>query len=267
MYIGQTTNFKRRQKEHLRKLRRGEHPNTKLQNSFNYYGEKSFNFCQIFYPNITKEELNEKEKYYILKFKSAGPQGFNLTKGGTGGDTRSKLTFEEYCFAYFGNSLYKGMMNRTGRFLQVDSSCISSIVREKAYDFYREKANKLSPVEKRKIIKEFEEIMNIKNNKPIIQKTWPNDEDILKIMCVVSTYGRGIEKTILCHFGLSKGFIFHLMTENNKKGVKERYNKMSKEEIIKIGIKYFHYWDLQKYSKFQIKQQYNNLKNRYGCEL
>lgn len=58
-------------------------------------------------------------------------------------------------------------------------------------------------------------------------------------MCVASTYGRGIEKTILTHFGLSKGFIFHLMTGNGRNAVKQRYTNLTPEERQTIGKRYF----------------------------
>lgn len=264
-YVGQTTDFARRKKEHLEKLRRNKHPNVKLQNSFNYYGENEFVFENIYYPNLTKDQLNEKEKYYISKYETFGDKGFNLTAGGTGGDTRSKLNFQQYCFAYFGNKAYQGMTNRTGKYLGVDSSCISAIAREQSYDNFRQRANKLSKEEKEKIIKDFEEKMNLKIEQPIIQRSSPDDETTLKIMCVVSSYGRGIEKTILDYFDLSKGFIYHLMKGNGRQEVKNKYNNLSKEQIIQIGKNYFTKWDLQKYSKLKIKQCYNNLNERYNC--
>lgn len=41
-YVGQTTNFARRKKEHLSQLRNNSHINSKLQNSWNKYGEENF---------------------------------------------------------------------------------------------------------------------------------------------------------------------------------------------------------------------------------
>ena len=54
-------------------------------------------------------------------------------------------------------------------------------------------------------------------------------------MCVVSTYGRGIETTILKHFGLSKGFIFHLMTGKGRLDVKKEYSLLTQEQREEIG--------------------------------
>ena len=54
------------------------------------------------------------------------------------------------------------MTNRTGKYLGVDSSCISAIAREQSYDNFRQRANRLSKEEKEKIVKDFEEKMNLK---------------------------------------------------------------------------------------------------------
>ena len=66
-YIGQTTNFARRKAEHLLKLKENRHPNIKLQNAYNKYGLDNFTIQKIQFDNITKEELNEQEIYYIKK--------------------------------------------------------------------------------------------------------------------------------------------------------------------------------------------------------
>ena len=261
-YVGQTTNFARRKAEHLLKLREDRHPNLKLQNAYNKYGLENFSIQKIQFDDISKEELDEQEIYYIKKYNSFG-NGYNLTEGGTGGDTKSKLNFEQYCFAYFGNLKYKGMANRTGKFLGVDGSCISALVKGKSYDKFREQAEKLSLIEREKYIRDFEEKLDIANNKPwIVQKTL-DEETTFNIMCVVSTYGRGIERTILEKFNLSKGFIFHLMTGKGRREIKERYSKLEKEEIENIGEKFFKKWELQKYSKIKIKKEYTNLIEKY----
>lgn len=261
-YVGQTTNFNRRKTEHFSKLKQGIHPNPKLQNSFNKYGEENFIINKIQFDDITKQELDEQEIYYIKKYNSFN-NGFNLTEGGTGGDTRSKLTFEDFCFAYFGNKKYDGMTNKTAKYLNCDSSTISAIRREEAYDNFREKALNLSEEEKEKYLDNFIKIFDLKNTKPWTKQATLDDITTLHIMCVVSSYGRGIESTILKYFNLSKGFIFHLMTGNGRKEVKEQYRLLSKEEIQKIGKFYFNEWNLQFYSKTKIKEAYLNLFDKY----
>lgn len=262
-YVGQTTNYSRRRSEHFLKLKENRHPNIKLQNAWNKYGENNFVTEKITYENLTKEELDEAEKYYIQYYNSKN-NGYNMTLGGTGGDTKSKLSFEDFCFAYFGNKKYDGLTTRTSKYLNVDSSCISAIKRDKSYDNFRQKALELPKEEKEKYISIFEEKMQIKENKPWIKQKTLNEEDTFNIMCTVSTYGRGIESAILKHFSLSKGFVFHLMTGKGRQEIKNKYKNISREERIKIGRRYFQEWELQKYSKSKIKEDYKDLFIHYG---
>lgn len=262
-YVGQTTNFSRRKNQHIRKLKDNIHPNPKLQNAWNTYGEENFIIEKITYENLSKQELDEMEIYYIKKYNTFGENGYNLTEGGTGGAIRNKLNFEQFCFAYFGNIKYKGMTNRTGKYLNVDSACIASIARQESYDSYRERAELLSDEEKKKFLIAFEKEMDIENNKPWIKQQTQDKDNTLKIMCVASTYGRGIESVILKHFSLSKGFIFHLMTGKGRQEIKDEYAKMTQEEVQQIGEKYFQEWNLQQYSKIKIKKQYTNLLEKY----
>lgn len=262
-YVGQTTNFSRRKSEHLLKLKENRHPNPKLQAAYNKYGEDNFVIQKFTFEDITKEELNQLEIEYIEKFDSY-KNGYNLTIGGTGGDTRSKLTFEQFCFAYFGNKEYEGMTSRTGKYLGVDSSCISAIIREKSYDGFRQKALTLSNLEQEEYIRQFEKELNIQEQKPWTKQKTLDEDTTLKIMCVTSTYGRGIEKAILEYFSLSKGFIFHLMTGNGRTAVKNRYAALSKEERQEMGKKYFKEWNLQTYAKVTLKEKYTDLMIKYS---
>lgn len=249
-YVGQTTNFSRRIQEHYSKLRENKHPNPKLQSSWNKYGEESFSYSKEKFDDITKEELNQKEIDTIKK-ENSFYNGFNLTEGGTGGNTRGKLTFEQFCFAYFGNKKYSGATTRTGKYLGVDSSCISAIVREKSYDTYREKALLLSEEEKNKIILDFEEKLDIKNNPLKPKRKNLTDEDIIIFLSLKSWYGRGIETAFLKHNDLSKGLGFHL-----KKGeyleAQRKFSLISDIETEKIAVNYFTENNLNQYNTKRI---------------
>ena len=56
---------------------------------------------------------------------------------------------------------------------------------------------------------------------------------------------RRIEQAILKHFNLTKGFIFHLITDNGRTEIKEKYKNLSEEKILEIGEFYFKEWELQ----------------------
>ena len=105
IYVGQTYDFQYRWGKHKTALRSNTHSNKKLQFAWNKYGENNFIVEKIQYDNISKEELNNEEIKYIKQYDSYN-NGYNLTIGGDGGDTRSKLNFEQFCFAYFGNKKY-----------------------------------------------------------------------------------------------------------------------------------------------------------------
>lgn len=62
IYIGSTTtSFKRRFKEHLSALKRGDHPNSHMQRAFNLDGENSFIFEII--EIVEKENCILREQY------------------------------------------------------------------------------------------------------------------------------------------------------------------------------------------------------------
>ena len=76
-YIGQSVNISKRWYEHLNK--RGN-PNLPLYKDFDKYGSDNFTFTIL--EHCKKEELNEKEIYYIKFYNSLIPNGYNLQKGG-----------------------------------------------------------------------------------------------------------------------------------------------------------------------------------------
>lgn len=75
-YIGQSVRVRTRLLRHINLLNKNEHPNKHLQSSWNYYGTDYFNFRVLEYCDL--EILDQKEDYYIAKYKSNDSQfGFN----------------------------------------------------------------------------------------------------------------------------------------------------------------------------------------------
>lgn len=62
-YVGSAVDLNKRWKSHKYALDKGIHHNSILQNAWNKYGEKSFNFVLI--ENVGKENLISKEQYYL----------------------------------------------------------------------------------------------------------------------------------------------------------------------------------------------------------
>ena len=76
IYIGSTTNFSRRRKEHVKRLRSNKHNNKHLQASFNKFGEENFKFEIL----EKTEDLIVREQYYIKTLNTMNPKiGYNLS--------------------------------------------------------------------------------------------------------------------------------------------------------------------------------------------
>lgn len=69
IYVGKTLHLNKRFKEHLWELKKGNHFNEYLQNSWNKYGEENFKFC-ILEEVSNKDLLYEKELEWILRLKA-----------------------------------------------------------------------------------------------------------------------------------------------------------------------------------------------------
>ncbi len=94
-YIGKTKDIDKRWSKYLENaeaLRRAReaHPNKKIEgthlyNSINHYGSNAFKVTQEDVA-FSREELNEKERYYVKEYDSMNPdKGYNMTEGGEGG--------------------------------------------------------------------------------------------------------------------------------------------------------------------------------------
>lgn len=245
-YVGQTTNFSRRISDHLSKLKQNIHPNPKLQSSWNKYGEDNFEIIKEEF-NLTKEELDKKERDEILK-ENSFIAGFNLTEGGTGGNTRINriLDFDKFCFAYFGNKKHQGLINRTGNYLGVDSSTISALVRDISYDDYRERALLLTNEEQNLIIQRFEQELEINNKPPKPNKQKLSQEKINIFLCIVTNYGRGAEAAITRYLQISKGLKHHIVKGEYKQEY-ENFLLIPNDEKRKIAIEFFNKNNLQQY--------------------
>jgi group I intron endonuclease len=85
VYIGKTYNFKKRKREHIYDLKRSS---SYFHRAILKYGEENFEWT-ILENNLSKEDANEKEKFYIKYYNSyvhaENSNGYNLSFGGDGG--------------------------------------------------------------------------------------------------------------------------------------------------------------------------------------
>ena len=63
IYIGSSVEISKRWRDHLNLLRKNKHPNTKIQNHYNKYGESDLQFSVLL--GCEKKELINKEQFFI----------------------------------------------------------------------------------------------------------------------------------------------------------------------------------------------------------
>lgn len=98
VYIGQTRNLSSREKQHHRNYLNPNSSmyNTKFYRALRKYGYDNFSY-QILVEddNLTSEELNCLEEYYIMKVYNSYYCGYNSTKGGDNTSVSRKLDEEQ----------------------------------------------------------------------------------------------------------------------------------------------------------------------------
>lgn len=262
-YIGKTINIKKRKDTHFRKLKNNEHVNSKLQNAWNKYGEEAFDFTYEVFDLENANELNTLEKIYIRKYNSY-ENGYNLTPGGDGGEIRNKLNYDQFCLVYLGCQ-WKGYTMKLGEYLNVDSACISAILREVSYATFREKANNEPSETKEYYQNQFRKIFNVPKDKAPDKKRVPShlsEDEYFYCLCIASCYGRGIEQALAKYFNKHKSFLSNGIKSAKKQGkafnAKQRFLQLSISEIEKIGHKKFEEWEIQSYSNSTLIQSFNN---------
>lgn len=125
-YIGKSVNVKSRINKHYSDLERGRHYNTYLQKSWNKYGKK--NFKDEILEECEKYDLEKQEIFYIGKYNSKTPNGFNMTDGGDGclGRTVSESVRRKIAKKHIGKKLSddtkrKMSESRIGKYSGVNS--------------------------------------------------------------------------------------------------------------------------------------------------
>ena len=79
-YIGITTDYEKRKKQHFNNLKNKTHPNYKIQKDFDLYGENAFVFEVIEELDVSEEDGYEHEFYLIQKYKAT--DSYNILEGG-----------------------------------------------------------------------------------------------------------------------------------------------------------------------------------------
>lgn len=94
-YIGSAVNFNVRKRKHISLLRKGMHPNTHLQNSYNKHGGDT-SFCMEIIEVVNKQDqLIQREQYHIDKIGINNLFNISPVAGSSMGRKASKETIEK----------------------------------------------------------------------------------------------------------------------------------------------------------------------------
>jgi len=82
LYVGKTSSLFNRKRGHFNDAKKGSV--LVFHKAIRKYGESNFKFFALHICDST-EDVNEKEKYFIQKYNTMTPYGYNMTGGGDGG--------------------------------------------------------------------------------------------------------------------------------------------------------------------------------------
>lgn len=89
LYIGQTTfDIEKRFKEHVNRAKNELDINRPIYNAMRKYGIENF-YIELVETNLTKNQANERERYWISYYDTFYGNGYNATEGGDNGATHS----------------------------------------------------------------------------------------------------------------------------------------------------------------------------------
>ena len=147
-----------------------------------------------------------------------------------------KLSFEDYCFIYIGCQ-WSGMTEKIGKYLNIDSSTVTAILRDKSYLWYKEAALNLPEEKKEEILNKFRQVFGIPNSKTFEDKRVRDslsEDDYFYCLCIASTHGRGIEAALAKYFNKHKSFLSNGI-KNKTRGkaymALQRFKRLSDSEV------------------------------------
>lgn len=94
-YVGQTGNWKKRERDHYRSLNLNKHRNSHLQAAWNKYGKQAFIF-KVLVDHLPEKYLDDMERGFIATFRTMNKQyGYNKESGGNLNKRRSEESIEK----------------------------------------------------------------------------------------------------------------------------------------------------------------------------
>lgn len=171
-YVGSSKNLSQRLWEHRANLRHNKHDNPHLQNAWNKYGEKSFNY--VILEKCNEEERYEREQYYVNVLKPeynicvevVNQPPTSETARRKQSETRKRMfesgelqiAHNKVVFAYDKNGNFLGewkSIRKAAQHFRISTSGINGVLKRKfeqikGLKFFYEKQDNVKPFEKPK---------------------------------------------------------------------------------------------------------------------
>ena len=235
-YIGQTINFKQRQRTHINQLKSNRHENPKLQNAWNKYGEQEFHFRVWEFEINSEEELNKLECEYIEKYDSLN-NGYNLVEGGGKPPLHQKVKDEDIvsflCVQWkYGDGYGKTCEEIFGWSKGTASSAKRKVRFLKANDIF----DKMTDSEKEKRVNEINDKYNL-NDKSLkrqltqggCQKAYQLSSEDFNFAFAAQELGYGYT-AVANYIGVKPATVKDWFNGRSRKKEKEQFHKLTSEE-------------------------------------
>ena len=235
-YIGQTINFKQRQRTHINQLKGNRHENPKLQNAWNKYGEQEFHFRVWEFEINSEEELNKLECEYIEKYDSLN-NGYNLVEGGGKPPLHQKVKDDDIvsflCVQWkYGDGYGKTCEEIFGWSKGTASSAKRKVRFLKANDIF----DKMTDLEKENRVNEINDKYNL-NDKSLkrqltqggCQKAYQLSSEDFNFAFAAQELGYGYT-AVANYIGVKPATVKDWFNGRSRKKEKEQFNKLSSEE-------------------------------------
>lgn len=239
-YIGQTINFKQRQKTHINQLKGNRHENPKLQNAWNKYGEQEFHFRVWEFEINSEEELNKLECEYIKKYDSLN-NGYNLVEGGGKPPLHQKVKDDDVisflCIQWkYGDGYGKTCEEIFGWSKGTASSAKRKVRFLKANDLF----DKMTDLERddrvNKINEEYnlnDKLLNRQLTQGGCQKAYQLTKEDFNFAFTAQELGYGYT-AVANYIGIKPATVKDWFNGRSRKKEKEQFNNISSEEKLQL---------------------------------
>ena len=237
-YIGLTNNIVRRRNRHFTDLKCNRHDNSFLQKEVNIYGLENFSFEKIYEGDISSEEIEEKEKYYI-KYYDSYCNGYNQNEGGNFGPSNGGSHFTKSDIFTICSALE--FSSRPGAILasifNTTTATISRIKKKENHCHIIEEYENL-PLEKRKdIFKIFCDSVNfqeIKSHQTIIKSKRKLSQEQVFMIYANEEY-QIIPKKYFCKmYNIASNTIYAILKQKSYQDYWIDYQKITNEQKEKL---------------------------------